>query len=265
MPQRLSTLTLAAAFLLCSGTALASSCDQSEADVADTSIMHYRESKCADKVMNQAEATFKEGVELEKRGEMSRMCGNFNSALMQLDRYRRGDWREKYSRVAKQVDEDFADRLARFEKTICPQKIQLYRHLANKGDARAMFRLGSSYLKGAGVPQNDTEALNWLQQAANRDYPDAYMALGMMYSDGMAFAPDYRIAFTWFSKSAGLNNAEAQFQLGGLYRKGMGVEKSPQQAVEWYRKAAEQGHQGAKARLKEMYRAKEAKEPLFGY
>jgi TPR repeat protein len=43
------------------------------------------------------------------------------------------------------------------------------------------------------------------------------------------------------------------------------VEKSAKQAVEWYRKAAEQGHEGAKARLKEMYRAKEAKEPLFGY
>lgn len=265
MSQSLSTLILAASLMLCNGAAFASSCDPSEADVADSSIMHYRESKCAGKVMAQAEETFKEGVELEKRGEMSRMCSNFNSALMQLDKYRRGDWREEYSRIAKQVDEDFADQLARFEKTICPQKIQLYRYLSGKGDAWAMFRLGSSYLKGVGVPQNDTEALNWLQQAANRDYPDAYMALGMMYSDGMAFAPDYRIAFAWFSKSAALNNAEAQFQLGGLYRKGMGVEKSPMQAVEWYRKAAEQGHEGAKARLKEMYRAKEAKEPLFGY
>ncbi|MDD2701782.1 MAG: tetratricopeptide repeat protein [Sideroxydans sp.] len=265
MSQRLSTFTLAAALLLCNGIAFASSCDPSEADVSDTSIMFYRESKCAGKAMEQAEETFKEGIQLEKRGEMSRMCSNFNSALMRLDKYRRGDWRDKYSRIAKQVDEDFADRLARFEKTICPQKIELYRHLANKGDAWAMYRLGISYSKGTGVRQNDNEALNWLQQAANRDYPDAYMALGMMYSDGMAFAPDYRSAFNWFSKSAALNDAEAQFQLGGLYRKGLGVEKSPQQAVEWYRKAAEQGHEGAKVRLKEMYRSKEAKEPLFGY
>ncbi len=265
MSQSLSSLVLAAAMMLWNGVAFASSCDPSEADVTDSSIMHYRESKCANKVMEQAEQTFKEGVTLEKRGEMSRMCSNFNAALMNLDKYRRGDWRERYARIAKQVDEDFADRLARFEKTICPQKIQLYQHLASKGDAWSMFRLGTSYAKGIGVRQNDTEALAWLQQAADRDYPDAYMSLGIMYSDGMAFAPDYRIAFNWFSKSAELNNAEAQFQLGGLYRKGMGVEKSPIQAVEWYRKAAEQGHEGAKARLKEMYRAKEAKEPLFGY
>ena len=265
MSRSLSTLTLAAALTLCSGVAIPSSCDPSETDVADTSIMHYRESKCANKVMDQADEKFEEGIKLEQRGEMSRMCSNFNTALMQLDRYRRGDWRDNYSRIAKRVDEVFADRLARFEKTVCPQKLDLYRHLSGKGDAWAMFRLGTSYAKGIGVRQNDTEALNWLQQAANRDYPEAYMALGMMYSDGMAFAPDYRIAYTWFSKSAELNDAEAQFQLGGLYRKGMGVEKSAKQAVEWYRKAAEQGHEGAKARLKEMYRAKEAKEPLFGY
>ncbi|MBU1214386.1 MAG: sel1 repeat family protein [Gammaproteobacteria bacterium] len=265
MPRFLFPLMLAATLTLGNGAAFASSCDPSETDVSDTSIMHYRESKCARKVMDQADAAFKEGEQLEKHGEMSRMCSNFNSALLQLDSYRRGDWRDKYSRIAKEVDENFADRLARFEKTICPQKIQLYRHLSGKGDAWAMFRLGTSYAKGIGVRQNDSEALNWLQQAANRDYPEAYMALGIMYSDGMAFAPDYRIAFAWFSKSAALNNAEAQFQLGGLYRKGMGVEKSLNQAVEWYRKAAEQGHEGAKARLKEMYRAKEAKEPLFGY
>lgn len=259
------SLALAAALTLCNGTALASSCNPGEVDVADTSIMQYRESKCATKVMDQAEGIFSEGEMLEKRGEMSRMCSNFNSALMQLDGYRRGDWRDNYSRIAKHVDEVFADRLDRYEKTICPQKIDLYRYLSSKGDAWAMYRLGSSYAKGVGVPQNDTEALNWLQQAADRDHPDAYMSLGLMYSDGMAFAPDYRIAFNWFAKSAALNNAEAQFQLGGLYRKGLGVEKSAKQAVEWYRKAAEQGHEGAKARLKEMYRAKEAKEPLFGY
>jgi TPR repeat protein len=251
--------------MFANGVACASSCDPSEADVTDISIMHYRESKCANKVMDDAEERFKEGEMQEKRGEMSRMCSNFNNALMQLDGYRRGEWRDNYSRIAKRVDEVFADRLARFEKTICPQKLDLYRQLSAKGDGWAMFRLGNSYAKGIGVQQNDTEALNWWQQAANRDYPDAYMALGMMYSDGMAFAPDYRIAYTWFSKSAELNDAEAQFQLGGLYRKGMGVEKNAKQAVEWYRKAAQQGHEGAKARLKEMYRAKEAKEPLFGY
>ncbi len=265
MSRTLYSIALATTLSLCSNIALASSCDPSEADVADTGIMHYRESKCAKQALNQAEALFDEGIKLEKRGEMSRMCSNFNNALMNLDRYRRGDWRDNYGRIAKDIDEDFADRLARFEKTICPQKVQLYRHLASKGDAWGMFRLGTSYAKGMGVRQNDAEALKWLQQAANRDYPDAYIALGIMFSDGIAFAPDYRTAFNWFSKSAELNNAEAQFQLGGMYRKGMGVEKSPKQAVEWYRKAAEQGHEGAKIRLKEMYRAKEAKEPLFGY
>jgi TPR repeat protein len=250
---------------LASGITLASSCHPDESDVADTGIMHYRESECAREAMEQTAAIFKAGVTQEKRGEVSHMCSDFNQALMQLERYRRGDWRGNYERIAEQVDTDFADRLSHFEKTLCPQKIDLYRYLSRKGDAWAMYRLGSSYAKGTGIRQDDTEALYWLQQAADRNYPDAYLALGMMYSDGMAFPPDHPTAFNWFSRSAALNNAEAQYQLGGMYRNGMGVEKNNQQAVTWYRKAAEQGHEGAKIRLKEMYRAKEAKEPLFGY
>ncbi len=249
---------------LCTGTAFASSCDPKEADVADVHIMQHREARCAEKVMEQAAARSREAQQLEGRGEVDRMCSTLHLALMQLDPYRQGAWRDGYRKVAKEVDEDFADRLAHFEKTPCPQKIQIYHHLAGKGDAWAMFRLGSSYAKGTGVPQDDSAALTWLQLAAEQGYSPAYMALGMMFSEGKAFAPDYGVAFDWFMKAAALNDAEAQFQLGGLYRKGLGVEKSAQQAAEWYRKAARQGHEGAKVRLNEMYRSGEARKPLYG-
>jgi len=258
-------LLLTSALALCAGTACASSCDPKETDVADVRIMQYREARCAEKVMEQAAAKTREAQQLEGRGEVDRMCNALHLALMQLDPYRQGAWRDSYRRIAKEVDADFADRLARFEKTQCPQKIQVYRHLAAKGDAWAMFRLGSSYAKGMGVPQDDNEALTWFQLAAEQGHPAAYMALGMMFSEGKAFAPDYRAAFDWFMKSAALNDAEEQFQLGGLYRKGLGVEKNAQQAAEWYRKAAGQGHEGAKARLNEMYRSGEAPKPLFGF
>jgi TPR repeat protein len=257
-------LILVPLLTLCASTAFASSCDPKQGDVADARIMHHREAKCAEKVMEQAEAQSREALQLEGRGEVERMCSLLHLALMQLDKYRQGTWREGYDKIAKEVDADFAERLARFEKTPCPQKIQIYRYLASKGDAWAMFRLGSSYAKGSGVPQDDSEALTWFQLAAEQGYPAAYMALGMMFSEGKAFAPDYGAAIDWFMKSAALNDAEAQFQLGGLYRKGLGVEKNTQQAVEWYRKAAAQGHEGAKVRLNEMYRSGEAKKPLYG-
>jgi TPR repeat protein len=259
------SLMLVPLLSLCTGTAFASSCDPKEADVADVRIMQHREAKCAEKTLQQAEASAREALQLENRGEGDRMCRVLHLALMQLEKYRQGEWRDGYGKIARKVDEDFADRLARFEKTPCPQKIQIYHHLAGKGDAWAMFRLGSSHAKGAGVPQDDSAALTWFQLAAEQGYPAAYMALGMMFSEGKAFAPDYGAAFDWFTKAAALNDAEAQFQLGGLYRKGLGVEKNASQAVEWYRKAAGQGHEGAKVRLNEMYRSGEARKPLYGY
>ncbi len=258
-------LLLAALIAFTPSYASASSCNPNEADVAEASIMHYRESKCAEQVLDQADGALDQALAYEQRGEVSHMCSAFYSAIMQLDRYKRGEWRDGYARIAEKIDDKFADRVARFEKTTCPQKIQLYRHLALKGDAWAMYRLGSSYATGTGVAQDDNEALAWYQQAADRNYPDAYMALGVMYSDGKAFVPDYRIAFNWFSKAAELGNAEAQFQLGSLYRKGYGVTKNSKQAADWYRKAAEQGHAGAQAGLKQMYQAGEARKPLFGY
>ena len=244
--------------------AQASSCDLEEAETVDAGIAHYRESVCAQKVLQSSAGLFESGLRAEARGDSRTLCNAAHSALMKLDFYRYGEWRTGHRNIAEKIDASFNEKLARFETTTCPKKPSLYRHLATQGNSWAMFRLAQSYLNGTGVPQDDGEALAWFQQAAGQGYIPAAVALGMMHSDSRAFAPDYPVAAKWFGQAAVEGDAEAQYRLGMLQRQGLGLGKNPQQAAEWLRKAATQGHSAAKTALSDMYRSDEVKKPFWG-
>lgn len=262
--NRPALLVVALFLVLAASLARASSCNPDEAGGVDEKIEHYRESICAKKALDIAADLFHEASIADARSDNKAMCNNLHAALMKLHRYKTGTWRTKYGNIADKIDARFDEKLAYFETTTCPQKTALYRHLASNGNPWAMFRLAASYAKGAGLPQDDGEALAWYQRAAGHGYVQAYVALGLMFSDGLAYVPDYVVASDWFAKAAALGNAEAQYRLGIHMRKGLGVTQNPKLAAEWYRKAAEQGHPEAKAALSDMYRAGEVKKPFFG-
>jgi TPR repeat protein len=54
--------------------------------------------------------------------------------------------------------------------------------LANAGDCDAQFRLGTLYFLGAGVPQSDETARQWLLTAANQGQAFAQGLLAVMYA-----------------------------------------------------------------------------------
>ncbi len=244
-------------------SAQASSCDPSQPASVDSQIVNYTESNCAKNALKIAADRVQEGEKAQSNGEFQHMCSAVYSALLQLERYRAGAWRESHKNIAEKIDHDYAEVLDSFMKTSCAQKTTLYRHLADQGDAWGMYNLGNVYAKGIGVPLDDGEALAWYQKAAGLGYVPAYIALGQMYSEGKAFLPDYAVAFEWYVKGAQQGDAEAQYIVAGMYRKGTGTAKDLKKAAEWYKKAADQKHAGAKTRLEEMYKAGEAKKPGF--
>lgn len=73
------------------------------------------------------------------------------------------------------------------------------------------------YVKGAGVPKSDVEAIKWFRKAADQGF------------------------------------ADAQFKLGRMYYKGEGVPKDDMEAVKWMRAVAEQGYAGAQWLIGVMY------------
>ncbi len=256
---RISHLIFAVSITLVTASAHASSCDSNTPPKLDSKIALYNESNCAIKAMDTAHKHTLDAARAESKSDTLHMCESSYAALMMLDIYKEGAWRVAYKYIADKVDAQYNEIQARFIKTICPQKLNLYRHLANKGEAWAMYNLGTIYAKGSGVTQSDDEALTWYMLAAEKGNLDAYLALGKIYSDGAAFKPDYTMALDWYTKAATSGDASAQYTIANMYRKGLGTERDPKKAVEWFKKAAEQKFEGAKAKLEEMYNAGEAK------
>ena len=122
--------------------------------------------------------------------------------------------------------------------------------LAEKGDHRAMYALGSMYAAGHGVPQDFNLAMKWFKAAANYGRPDAEYKLGLMYLEGVGTVRNPRRAIYWFGRSARQGYVDALYQVGKMHVEGVGVKQDNVQAASWLYLAAEQGHADAGTLLK---------------
>lgn len=116
--------------------------------------------------------------------------------------------------------------------------IRLIRPRADLGDADAQFALGVLYMRGLGVPENPSEAVQWYRKAADQGKVEAQTNLGLMYSEGLGVAKDYAGALKWFRLAAEAGDPDAQHNLGLAYELGQGVEADVVQAHAWYSLAA---------------------------
>lgn len=69
---------------------------------------------------------------------------------------------------------------------------------AGKGDGEAQCRLWSAYSSGEGVMRDETEALKWLQRAAEQGHAEAQPYLG---TDDVSRNNDLK-AVKWFRRAA---------------------------------------------------------------
>jgi TPR repeat protein len=127
------------------------------------------------------------------------------------------------------------------------------RNEAERGDAKAQFRLGNTYFTGEGVLKDEVEAINWWRKAAEQGYAEAQFWLGGAYDKGVGVLMDKVEALKWYRQSADQGYAFAQLMIGASYASGEGVLKDEVEAVKWYRKAAEQGYAMAQCDLADCY------------
>ena len=113
--------------------------------------------------------------------------------------------------------------------------------LAENGDHRAMYALGSMYAAGHGVPRDLKEALKWFRKAATYGRPDAQYKIGVMYDRGLGLKQDYRKALNWYGKSAKSGFGLAQYKIGQMYVVGHGVKQNFIKAYAWLKSAISQG------------------------
>jgi hypothetical protein len=109
---------------------------------------------------------------------------------------------------------------------------ELWRPLAEEGNAEAQYSLGTLYAEGKGVEQNDATAFLWFQRAANQGVAAAQYNVGASYATGAGIGKSDVDAARWFRRAADQGMAFAQLNLGLLYAAGNGV---PQDVVEAYK------------------------------
>lgn len=84
---------------------------------------------------------------------------------------------------------------------------------AAHGEAFLQCWLGDIYR----MSSRHEEALHWYGQAAAQDDKEGLFKLGTMYEEGLGVPRDSDAAAFWYRKAAGRGHAEAQWQLGQMY------------------------------------------------
>lgn len=112
--------------------------------------------------------------------------------------------------------------------------------LAEQGDPRAQFIIGSHYEDGKGVERDPGLALEWYTRSAEQGYVSAQVYLAALYDQGLGVPEDDARAAYWYRKAAEQDDARAQTNLGIMYHHGYGVEQDDYEARKWLEKAAGQ-------------------------
>src|SRR5215471_15366664 len=74
--------------------------------------------------------------------------------------------------------------LAAYRSGNYAKAMEVWRPLADSGNADAQYRIGSMYAEGKGVQRNDATALTWFQRAAEHGNAAAQYNVGASYAAG---------------------------------------------------------------------------------
>ncbi|GJL83141.1 MAG: hypothetical protein DHS20C01_27750 [marine bacterium B5-7] len=118
---------------------------------------------------------------------------------------------------------------------------EIWKPMAERGNAIAQTNLGIMYRYGDGVHEDNTEALKWFRLAAEQGDELAQFNLGVMYAEGIGVPKDNAEAVKWYGLAAEQGEIRAQFKLGVMYCKGEGIPKDYVQAYKWLDLAAISG------------------------
>jgi TPR repeat protein len=102
---------------------------------------------------------------------------------------------------------------AAYKKGDYATAMQLWRPLADHGDAMAQFNVGWLYEAGWGVPRNYAEAAKWYRLSADQKNAVAQSNLARMYLEGRGVPKDEARALRLYCRAADAGEPEAQAYL----------------------------------------------------
>jgi TPR repeat protein len=110
-----------------------------------------------------------------------------------------------------------------------------------------VYILGLMYANGQGVPENYSEALKWLQKAAEHGEAKAQFSVGVIYFKRLGMPQNHAEALKWYRRAADQGNATALYNLGAMYAKGADLPQDSVTAYMLYSLAAMRGIKAAGA------------------
>jgi TPR repeat protein len=125
-----------------------------------------------------------------------------------------------------------------------------YQKAADQGDGNALYRLGTFYNEGRGVPKDAATAFSFYLKAAQKGEEYAMRALTSHYYNGIGTPKDLTQYFHWQKRLAEIEDLSGYYgprffrdrlRLAAAYYQGIGVEKNLAEAARWTKKAAESG------------------------
>jgi TPR repeat protein len=81
------------------------------------------------------------------------------------------------------------------------QAIELWRPLAEGGDAEAQLFLGYAFARGKGVGRDLGQSFAWYLEAARQGLPEAQYQVGLQYEVGEGVALDAAEAEYWYQRA----------------------------------------------------------------
>lgn len=106
-----------------------------------------------------------------------------------------------------------------------------------RGEAKAQFYLGKSYLYGKnGLEKDLFESSLWFKKSAELHYAPSMYEYSVALMEGRGIMKNKTQGINWLKQSAKGNYALAQLKLGICYETGEGVGKDIEKAKELYRK-----------------------------
>ncbi|KAI9489918.1 hypothetical protein BDB00DRAFT_875886 [Zychaea mexicana] len=115
--------------------------------------------------------------------------------------------------------------------------LQHFEQAALQQDRDAMFQLANLFLD-----LDASDAVQWMDRAAQLGSPDALRELGKLYYAGRIVDQDFERAFDLFLRAAQLDDADAAMLVGKFYEHGITMAADLDQARYWYELAIQAGH-----------------------
>jgi uncharacterized protein len=124
---------------------------------------------------------------------------------------------------------------------------------AASGSIEDEIKLGSAYMAGNGVVQDEKLAAYWYEKAANSGDPIAQKQIGYLYEVGVGVPRDPQRAMRWFERSVAGGYVAAKVDLGVAYMWGLGVKKDLDLSAQFFQEAATKGDGLGACYLGDMY------------